>query len=243
MTGRIVASFVVRNEMDRYWPHTLRLSRRWADTTFVWDDQSYDHTLEEASNYADVALTRPSHYPSFLENESHFRRSAWEAMADELDLTSDDWVFAIDADEALVSLADTRVSDSLRYSVSMAASEEADAVEFQVYEVWERDPIRVRNDGAWGQITGTRLVRYNPDAQFADKVFACGQTPVPDKVVRSSGLGLLHFGYVTEEDRVTKHARYSKLPGHNQRHIDSILTKPRLREWTSGNDPLAEIAQ
>jgi hypothetical protein len=63
----------------------------------------------------------------------------------------------------------------------------------------------------------------------------CGSAPTyveNAKSVAARDVAILHYGYASEADRRAKYARYSNRPGHNIRHVESILRKPELEPWT-----------
>lgn len=242
MTDRLLAYMVTRNEAGRYLDACLAWACGFVDAVSVYDDRSTDNTVEVAVSHQAPTLVRPEGVPSFVEHEGRFRAAAWAWFEEALAPEPGDWVLALDADEFLVC------QDGVRSGVD-AATEAADqqganAVRLAVPEVFEvtAGPFlagaKVRTDGAWGTIAGTRLFRYRPGGIFRDRAMGCGAEPtyVADQAqwaVRWPALSLLHLGYAHPADRQAKFIRYTSLAnhGHNDAHVRSIVTPPTLAPW------------
>lgn len=229
---RIIAHFVVKNEAERFLAAALASASEICDDVFVFDDQSTDDTVKIAKKYGAVCVR--SSPTSFMDNESSFRQEAWDAMATTLNpVAGKDWVMCLDADEVLASQRDNE-REGLGDLIRRAEAEGADAVDMRIDEIFkvDRGQLFRRVDGFWGDIHGTRLVRFGPGA-FSSKKMGGGSTPRPERPpvdARKAEPGILHFGYVLEKDRMDKFERYSstKRNGHASSHVRSIMAEPIL---------------
>ena len=227
---RIFALMPVRNEASRYLDAVLKWHNGFFDQIFVFDDQSEDESVNIIETNGAVLGIRESNDRSFLEHEGAFRQAAWDAMEKTLKPQDGDWIFALDADEFLVSL-DGR---QLREIAISAQSSGFDSVQIPIPEVFalkDGCPF-VRVDGYWANLSAPRFFTYVRGATFKDVAMACGSAP--QQITRpngSSGLRLLHYGYVRQEDKAVKYKRYSGRPGHNSVHVNSIVQQPRLERW------------
>ena len=220
----IIGSMVIHNEKDRYLQAALCRLQAACDKVFVADDQSEDDGIELAESMGCFTWARPDNVPSFQESESKFRQAAWDQMSKQLKLKETDWVLSIDADECF--LGDKAQMKAL---VKMAGHRRCFSA--PIPEVWESDPLQIRVDGFWRGNCNRRIQRFDKVTKFRDIGMGCGSVPMfEESTVLSMKLGILHFGYADQEDRVRKHAAYTALAnhGHNQNHIDSIISKPKL---------------
>ena len=219
----IVGSMVVKNEADRYLQASLTRLKEVCDQVFVFDDNSTDGSVEIAEQLGCAVFTNPGYAPTFLEDESSFRQSAWNIMGGEFLLDGDDWVISVDADEYFVGDADELIEYNSYY----------DSLRLHIQEVWSLDPLMIRTDGFWNQNRNLRIAMYSGNLKFNDKKMGCGSIPEGYAFPNSrSILKIFHFGYAEEADRQARYSRYKSLPdhGHNPKHIDSIITQPTLAE-------------
>lgn len=180
---RVLAQVVVRNESDRYWSSWLdwHVSLFGAECVHVYDDASTDSTAEMALA-AGVQVTR-GEAPGFLEHEGRLRQRAWNQMERALEPELGDWVFAVDADEFLLSRSDER--DELYRACEWANSHHRGAYMISIPETFRSDVdedgklvnLEVRVDGWWGRIAGTRLFAWRQGGSFADRAMASGSEP------------------------------------------------------------------
>lgn len=234
----LIGHMVVRNEMGRYLQRSLGwLAELTNGRVLVYDDQSTDGTADYIRNELLLPVAvRPDHVPAFAQDESAFRRSAWDALEHAYGLTTDDWILAIDADEFLVDRSQRGDRASVRGAVDRAVSAGETAVTFSVAEVFGHDAhgdARIRTDGYWGHIQACRLVRWRPGGRFHPRIEGGGSVPSnwPKSPLTNGELAILHYGYATPADRATKHHRYSNGRGHNPAHVASILQPPTTRRW------------
>lgn len=214
----IIGSMVIFNEMDRYLQASLTRMLEVCDKVFVADDRSTDGSAELAKEMGCEVWVRPSYRFSFMENEGQFREDAWNAMQ-VLEPSTEDWILSMDSDEYFAGhFPDLKNAESPCFSIYR-------------HEIWAQDPYRVRTDVFWAMDYPRRIARWNPGQKFLDVPMGCGSVPFQksERLARSNTI--LHFGFMTEEDRVKKYNRYKSLKnhGHNEKHIDSIITQPTLQ--------------
>lgn len=218
----IIGSMVIKNEIDRYLEASLTKLIASCQKVFVADDGSDDGSAELAEKLGAKVWRNTG--TSFKENESVFRQAAWDQMAKMFKLKETDWVLSLDADEYFIGNL-TKLKELLKIA------QHRTCFSMPIPEVWETEPLQVRVDGFWRGNYNRRFAKYNPNLKFRDVPMGCGSVPSNGPSTElSMQLGILHFGYANEDDRQAKHDFYKSLPahGHNQGHIDSIITKPKL---------------
>jgi hypothetical protein len=154
-------------------------------------------------------------------------------------LKQGDWVFCIDADTFTVTPDGSDMREAME-KVAIAAGEAGrNTVGIRIPEVWDLDtrPLQLRTDGFWNTMRRPDFVRWNKrDTEFNNKSMGCGSTPKSNyrNQFIDDSVQMLHFGYAIEEDRIAKHTRYTSLRdhGHNESHIQSIVSRPSLTDWT-----------
>jgi len=243
---RLVASLIVRNEMERYLPLAVSHLLSFVDEIRVLDDGSDDGTYEWLSSHEpDVIKVMRNDGPTFFEHEGRARQRlldwTWEGRPD--------YVLAIDADE-FVGEPD---------ALCEALSQNSDVLILHLVEAWKIDHggISIRVDGLWGPRKVPILYRapriaYGRTWKIADRKLACGREPI--EVVRASRRGLeldvdiYHFGWVRQAERQARAERYFEHDGgnfHQNRHLQSILypdNKVGLKgkPWPAGLRPFAD---
>lgn len=225
---------VTRNESDRYLDQSLRKLNGIVDVSYVYDDASEDNTVDVANVCGSTVRVRSEDEESFMEDEALFRSNALRSMVADLEVQKGDWILSVDADEMLYAH-----EGSVRRSLDALTVAGPDSWRFPIKEVFDIGTLGspyVRVDGYWGDINGVRFFRYDGDLSFRHKGMGCGSVPTKfaKSAVSTSDVGLLHFGYAREEDRVVKYARYFGAPGHSIKHVDSILRPPVLVRWDGG---------
>lgn len=227
---RIFSLLVTRNEAHRYLKECLQWHSQIVDGIFVYDDRSTDDTVKIAREYATVVV-RPSG-PSFLEDEGTFRSLAWDMFAHHFLPTEEDVIFAVDADEFLIS---TKEDSSFREVCAGNAQGSNNSLSLHIPEVfyYDESDVYVRTDGFWGDLWQPRICRWSNNIKFQNKKMASGSLPEISlgNIKKCHSFALLHLGYARDSDRQEKFKRYSGLPGHNPAHVNSILQSPTLKKW------------
>lgn len=245
MDGRILGHVCVRNEAGRYLAESLAWQAEFCDEIHVYDDRSTDNTASIATSMDTRVSIRPERLPSFMTHEGKFRQAAWRDFQSTFAPTFDDWVFAFDADEFLVSPNEPERA-TLERLAQMSRIERASSWKLRVDEIFGFDegvPQR-RTDGYWGDISAIRYFKYRSFSQFANRVLGCGSVPTyalqdPADATKMP-VGIMHFGYARAEDQQAKYDRYTSVlnNGHASSHIQSILKPPTLEPITHGRMPL-----
>ena len=233
---RIIGSMVMKNEADRYLEPCLKHALSFLDEVFVFDDMSTDDSRRIASDLGCRVVVRSEGIPSFIEHESDFRSAAWGVMEQVMVPGSDTWIFSFDADEFMVSHGGD-VRGSLSRTVEDAHRMGFVGVKLHFPEIFEVSDgsLFMRVDGFWGDIRGPRLFRYCSGGVFSGKAMGSGSEPTyvgRGPLTDTSELEVLHLGYAKDADKSAKYERYSALEhGHNDQHIQSIVSPPSLRAW------------
>lgn len=255
---KLVASVILRNELDRYLVPFLAHLLPFVDEVRVLDDGSTDDwadALYEPHAEADFPYVPLDRIHVLRSEESGFWQHEGNARQALLDWTLEadpDWVLAIDADEF--------VSDgpALR---ALAEESHASVLTLNMQEVWAADVecLCIREDGGWREHPVPILWRVpGPTVLDADrrKPFPIRQWRIPDRqlapgrepqAVRDFSRGgrhgapsvdILHFGWACEADRQARYQRYIEHDGgrfHNSAHLQSIMAPP-ARVLLEGRD-------
>lgn len=232
MTRKVFGLLVVKNEEHRYLNEFIAHHQYIFDDIFVFDDNSTDRTraiCRYSGFHVDIADG-----VSFLDHEGEFRFQAWQKFEEKVKPSTDDWVFAIDADEFLVD-KNGSVKDALHSTIDLAEYMNYVNVQTKISEIWkvEGGKCFYRTDGLWNRIKASRLFKYEPNGRWNMKAMACGSIPTYANVppFKTENINLLHFGYADEKDQKDKYERYSTRGGHNRNHVLSIIQKPRLKQY------------
>ena len=242
---KLIASLIVRNELNRYLPLAVEHLLSFCDEIRLLDDGSDDGTYEslvdrELSGDPVKALRNPG--PAFFEYESRARQTLneWTMVG------KPDYVLSIDADEF--------VADP--YIVKECMQRRRPVYTLNMLEVWEANELNLslRVDGHWGPrlcpILWQAPVRLTREWAIPDRKLACGREPerVRRTPHRKSGTDVLHFGWTNEAERQARAERYFEHDQgkfHRDAHLQSILW-PRERvtmtaiEWPPGVAPMRE---
>lgn len=229
---RIVASMVVRNELNRYLPAAVAHLETYCDVVVILDDQSTDGTVEwlRANTGATVHTTEGDRgeVGTFV-HEANTRQRLLELTMEVIAGLpyKPTFVLAIDADEFV---ADPFV---LRQAVEENPHNRTFMLCMQ--EVWTAsdEGLAIRVDGGWMEHDAGMLFRspvsLGEDGwEFPDKALACGR--VPPAVNRYPGVhtcsAVLHFGWANPWERLDRYRRYVEQDGgrfHASSHLDSIM--------------------
>lgn len=239
---KLVASMIVRNEINRYLPLAVRHLLGYCDEVRVLDDGSDDGTYEWLRQVDGVSVLR-NPGASFFEHEGQARQNLLEWTFK----SRPDYVLAIDADEFVGEPAIIR--DAIKGGAPVYV--------LSLVEAWKVNAggISIRVDGLWGPRKVPILYRVPEERdrtwRIRDRQLACGREPMA--VVRSSRgapeipAEVFHFGWTRESERQLRADRYFKHDQgrfHQDRHLQSILFPDekvglRGKPWPLG---LREIA-
>ncbi len=243
----LVASLIVRNELNRYLRPCIASLLAFCDEVRVLNDHSTDGSDEWLREQDRVTVADSQVAPMF-EHEGAARNALlqWTFQA------RPTHVLSVDADEFVTNGAAIRAAcetNAGRGSWSLGLE-----------EVWKADErsLWIRQDGGWkAQERGIPILWRAPSGRQAAmgawqvpmRQLACGREPAAVRRFRPipSGSGLLHFGWACEADRAARYARYVEHDGgrfHNRAHLDSIMWTDRRvrlsrRPWPQGIDRVA----
>lgn len=236
--GRVIGFMVTRNEADRYLASALKNLVDLVDVMFVYDDNSDDGTPDLARDLGADVVVHPAG-PSFLEHEGRFRNLSLGAMWTVEHPVEGDWILGIDADEALAPHDPAMLRSAVAHGIhAFRRGGRATGLSLPIREVWgfsgNGQPL-IRQDGYWAQNRHHRLwawPRHPEMPQYRDAALGVGATPLhaATRGFGVTGLEILHYGYAHPDDRAERVARYTGRPGHNPKHIESILSRPVLTE-------------
>lgn len=247
--SRLVASMIVRNELDRYLPLAVEHLRTYCDEIRVLDDNSDDGTFEwldgEEQFLNGVRVTR-NQGPSFYEYESKARQALLEWTME----AEPEFVLSIDADEF--------VGDPEFVLSAVRAKRPVSTLDMQ--EVWRANGrLHLRVDNLWRARLCPILWQAPPrltwEWRIPDRQLACGREPMRVRKTRfkRSGTSVFHFGWANESERMMRAERYmvhDQGRFHQDKHLQSILwTDERVRlntiDWPDGlhsvQDRLADL--
>lgn len=221
----IAVSMIVRNEADRHLIRTLQCCQKMNAQVYATDDASTDDTVSVLEAYGAVVQRTEVALWWTHEGKARMRHLVWMEQF----MNPGDWVLALDADE---TINDPGGLDQVIEAAEILGDT---AVSLPLYEFWSENEYRI--DGYWFGTQTPILYKWQPGGAIADKEMGCGREPTyvrSAKVFRQSNIHLLHWGYLRPEDRVRKHQAYSARlggHGHNNGHVDSIVTEPTLRTY------------
>lgn len=218
----LVASLIVRNELDRYLLDCLELLLGFCDEIRVYDDGSTDGTREALAGMDRISVTGVNETEFYRhEGAARQRALAWTLEAHPTH------VLAIDGDEL--------IEDGARLRDVVLENRRADVFTLCMEEVWkaDADELCIRQDGGWkahGVPILYRVLGSGAGLEIPQRALASGRVPssVSRRHGRSlpTGTSILHFGWANELERAARHARYVEHDGgrfHAGTHLDSIL--------------------
>lgn len=218
----LVASLIVRNELERYLLECLDLLLGFCDEIRVWDDGSTDGTFDVLHGMDRISVA--------TDVETRFYAHEGAARQRALDWTLEarpTHVLAVDGDEL--------VTDGRELRSFVEASHRTDVFTLCMEEVWKanEDEIWVRQDGGWrahGVPILYRVVGSGAGLEIPQRALASGR--VPASVARrhgrsaATGTSILHLGWANEAERSRRYARYVEHDGgkfHAGSHLESIM--------------------
>lgn len=239
---KLVASMIVRNEMDRYLPRAVEHLAGFCSEIRVLDDGSTDGGYEWLLAHPKVAVLTNGG-PTFFEHEGRARQALLEWTLE----ARPEYVLSIDADEFV---GEPEI-------LERAMRRGAPVFTLQMEEVWKVDDVRlhIRTDGQWRPRPCPILWRPPSGAtsniwKIPDVKLACGREPLAVRRTRArpSGTSVYHFGWANESDRGERAARYFEHDGgrfHKDAHLQSILWPPervltQSKLWPPGLLPMRD---
>jgi glycosyltransferase involved in cell wall biosynthesis len=217
---KLVASMIVRNELDRYLELSIGHLMTFVHEIRVLDDGSTDGSYEFLLGLEKVAVLTNSG-PSFFEHEGRARQMLLEWTLE----AEPDYVLSIDADEF--------VGDPALMLKNMNRG--GPVYTLQMEEVWAADngALKIRMDGQWKPRPCPILWRAPHDLSndhwsIPDVQLACGREPIAVRRTRfaHSGSSVYHFGWARQAEREARAERYFEHDRgrfHKDAHLQSIL--------------------
>lgn len=240
---KLVASLIVRNELDRYLDVCLDSLVEYVDEVAVLVDKgSNDGTAERLeerrASGEPIAWCRDGLAPGFFEHEGRARNAllAWTLES------KPTHVLAIDADEI--------VSDGLAVRAA-CFDNDGDAWNLCMQEVWKAsdNALWIRQDGGWVEHDIAILWSVPKDMagplwKLPDRALACGRVPqtITGSRIGHSCSAILHFGWTKQSERDARAERYFKHDGgrfHANAHLQSILLPDDAIDLTEVDWPQA----
>ncbi len=240
---KLVASMIVRNELDRYLPECIAHLKEFCDEICVLEDASDDDSFSWLAAQ-DVMLAPRVPSPQFFRNEGAARQAlfSWTMQA------QPSHILAIDADEF--------VSDGAR--LRELCGHVRPVWSLNMEEVWRVDSkgLHIRDDGGWRPHAVPILYQAptRPDNRrwrIAPKRLACGREPmaVRQQMAKPSDVSIFHFGWACEADREARYQRYVEADGgkyHASQHLLSIMWNDEMvqthtRPWPKSLTPYRKV--
>ncbi|MNH99453.1 Glycosyl transferase family 2 [compost metagenome] len=228
---KLTLSMIVKNESGRYLKRVIAEHRKYIDEVVIIDDGSTDDTADICREYfAGIPIHLVSNTSSKFSNEVELRKQQWQETIS----TNPEWILNLDADE----MFEKRFAEELPKLLNQTHT---DAFCFRLYDFWNED--HYREDGYWSSHKTYRpfLIRYRPDFEYTWKETPqhCGRFPnnifkLPNAL---SDIRLMHFGWMSEEDRIRKFNRYMELDpqgefGSMAQYLSIRDEHPHLVRWT-----------
>lgn len=210
-------------EADRHLERCLRAARSWADVVLVYGDNPDPATRNLIGRYAHIARIGDE---NLYETGEHLVRNQLLELADET-LTVGDIIASLDADEEFHA-----PPDRIRSTLLELENDPRESWNVHFLHLWTADGTMHRVDGLWQPSVGPRIYRHRKGYRLEplyESAWVCPGLPL--HLLRSDGppvFDILHWSYACPKDRPPKYERYSRLPGHNPAHIQSILTEPTM---------------
>ena len=222
---KLVASLIVRNELDRYLPACLDSLLGFCDDVAIVDDGSEDETLSFLAALGSRVHVLEQPETTFFRHEGQARNALLE------------FTLALEPSHVLAIDADEFVSDPDAVRASCFGRQQVFSLAMQ--EVWQANlaELRIREDGGWRSHPVPCLYAVPParwrrrgEWRIANRALACGREPTAVRRLhgkaKATGSDLLHFGWTDPANRAARHERYRIADGgryHQNAHLQSIL--------------------
>lgn len=225
MSRLVCAMIVGPGEADRHLERCLKSARQWADLVVVYGDAPDRATANLIGSYAHIG--RIGRENLYEQGEHLVRNNLWE-MCDEV-LAEGDFVCCLDADEEFAESP-----ERVREIFAALEGDPREALCVQFFHLWTEDGSMHRVDGAWRSPSGPRICRFHRGIRLHpihETAWVC--PPLPPHLCRQLSpaiLHVLHWSYARERDRAPKLELYTRLLGHDLRHVQSIVEEPELEQ-------------
>lgn len=230
--NKLTLSMVVKNEEGRYLERVLNQNKKYITNAVIIDDGSTDRTKEIIKDIlGDIDLKLIENNQSMFLNEVNLRKRQWN----ETIKTSPDWILSLDADEVFEDAFEENILELID------SDPWCDAYAFRLYDFWDENNFR--EDANWkAHFTyRTFLTRYQKDFNYTwiENPVHCGRLPnnVLELNTSISKYRLKHYGWMRQEDRLKKYARYKKhdpqgIYGNVNQYASILDPNPRLVRWS-----------
>lgn len=229
--SKLTLSMIVKNEEGRYLERVLKQNKKYITNAVIIDDGSTDRTKEIIKDIlGDIDLKLIENNQSMFLNEVNLRKLQWN----ETIKTSPDWILSLDADEVFEEAFEENILDLIN------SDPWCDAYAFRLYDFWDENNFR--EDANWkAHFTyRTFLTRYQKDFNYkwVENPIHCGRLPnnVLELNTSISKYRLKHYGWMKQEDRLKKYARYKRhdpqgIYGDAKQYASILDPNPRLVRW------------
>lgn len=227
---RLVASLLIRNELNRYLVPCVEQLLKACDLVAVHDDASDDGGPEVLMGWEDGAghldldrvRVQRSSESTFWKHEGYTRQIAL------------DWALTLAPTHILSVDADELLTDpELLRSRMRSLQHRGHRFSLVMREVWKVEPegLWTREDGGWKAHAINvmyRVPRQPGRLKIPDKALAGGRVPreYAHGVGMKTGAELLHLGWANAGERKARHDRYVQHDAgafHASAHLDSIM--------------------
>lgn len=196
---KLTVACLTRNAAEGYAPSAISAFRDFADDVAILEDKDGE----------------------MWGSESEWRKRLWDMALD----TNPDWIMILDDD--MIPLKDPRP----------LMREGIDAVAFTLYDLWGANPLVYRADQFWQahrspRVWAVRAPRDEFRADWNHRGIHTGHfpanLPIQRAILAPNDYSLLHFAYLTHEQRVSKHWQYlskqDQLAPAELAHAESIIS-------------------
>lgn len=219
---RLVTALLVKDEADKYLRRVLDNALSFSDRVLLLNDNSHDATPKIAKEMGCQVRGRSVLKESAWGKEAPARAELFQWASHE---AGDGWILIQDADQVLHG--DPR---------PLMETWEANAWAWPLYDCWDSE-TQYRADGYWQGYKQARVWMVRPSMVppdwkpvWGDRGLHCGHIP-PNfpmaALIAPDSLYWLHLGWMREDHRVAKYARYkaeaSQLSPQEFAHVESIM--------------------